>query len=183
MKRLITYLIVIALTFYTAVLYGSTSFLMLFYVELALPFFLMLTLLPAMRSLRLTMELPIPVVEQGQKVPVLLRVRNGSFPIGGRIAVQVKGTLPMGQKTEKTWFYSHLTGSKKEAVIKTEYHARCVGNIHMEIGKVWCYDFLGLVAVPLSAKYWKALKPETMLVLPRICEVPVMVSRQRTRRR
>ena len=66
MKRLITYLIVIALTFYTAVLYGSTSFLMLFYVELALPFFLMLTLLPAMRSLRLTMELPIPVVEQGQ---------------------------------------------------------------------------------------------------------------------
>ena len=35
MKRLITYLIVIALTFYTAVLYGSTSFLMLFYVELA----------------------------------------------------------------------------------------------------------------------------------------------------
>lgn len=87
MKRLITYLIVIALTFYTAVLYGSTSFLMLFYVELALPFFLMLTLLPAMRSLRLTMELPIPVVEQGQKVPVLLRVRNGSFPIGGRIAV------------------------------------------------------------------------------------------------
>ena len=49
---------------------------MLFYVELALPFFLMLTLLPAMRSLRLTMELPIPVVEQGQKVPVLLRVRK-----------------------------------------------------------------------------------------------------------
>ena len=104
MKRLITYLIVIALTFYTAVLYGSTSFLMLFYVELALPFFLMLTLLPAMRSLRLTMELPIPVVEQGQKVPVLLRVRNGSFPIGGRIAVQVKGTLPMGPVS-----YTHLT--------------------------------------------------------------------------
>ena len=178
MKRLITYLIVIALTFYTAVLYGSTSFLMLFYVELALPFFLLLTLLPAMRSLRLTMELPIPVVEQGQKVPVLLKVRNGSFPVGGKVAVQVKAKLPMGQKTEKTWFYSHLTGSRKEAVIKTEYHARCVGNIHMEIGRVWCYDFLGLVALPLSARYWKALKPETMLVLPRICEVPVMVSRQ-----
>ena len=48
-KRLITYLIVIAATIYTAVLYGSTSFLMLFYVELALPVFLLLTLIPAVR--------------------------------------------------------------------------------------------------------------------------------------
>lgn len=177
-KRLITYLIVIAATIYTAVLYGSTSFLMLFYVELALPVFLLLTLIPAVRHTSIRMELPIPVVEQGQKTPVMLHVTTGGFPIGGRVAVQVKGKIPMGQKDEKTWFYTALAGSKKTAKIKAEYQSRCVGSIRMEISRVWCYDFLGLVALPLSAKYWKALEPETLLVLPRISEVPVMVSRQ-----
>ena len=168
----------IAATIYTAVLYGSTSFLMLFYVELALPVFLLLTLIPTVRHMTIRMELPIPVVEQGQKTPVLLHVTTGGFPVGGKVAVLVKGKLPMGQKTEKTWFYTSLAGSRKTSKIKAEYQTRCVGNIRMEIAKVWCYDFLGLMALPLSAKYWKAMEPETMLVLPRISEVPVMVSRQ-----
>lgn len=176
-KRFITYLIVIAATIYTAVLYGSTSFLMLFYVELALPVFLLLTLIPTVRRMRISMEMPIPVVEQGQKTPVLLHITTGGFPLGGKAAVLIKGKLPMGQKTEKTWFYTPLAGRKKTAKIKAEYQARSVGNIRMEIGKVWCYDFLGLVALPLPARYWKALEPETLLVLPRISEVPVMISR------
>lgn len=178
MKRFITYLIVIAATIYTAVLYGSTSFLMLFYVELALPVFLLLTLIPTVRQMRIYMELPVPVTEQGQKTPVMLHVSTGGFPVGGKVAVLIKGKLPMGQKTEKTWFYTQLAGRRKTAKIKAEYDARCVGNIRMEIGKVWCYDFLGLVALPLPAGCWKALEPETLLVLPRISEVPVLVSRQ-----
>ena len=76
-KRLITYLIVIAATIYTAVLYGSTSFLMLFYVELALPVFLLLTLIPAVRHTSIRMELPIPVVEQGQKTR-LYKIRKNA---------------------------------------------------------------------------------------------------------
>ena len=171
-------MIVIAATIYTAILYHSTSFLMLFYVELVLPAFLLLTLLPTVRQMRVRMELLIPVVEQGQKVPVLLHLRTGGFPVGGKVAIMVKGKLPIGQKAEKTWFYTQLAGSKKDVKIKAEYQARSVGNIRMELGQVWCYDFLGLVALPLPARYWKELEPETLLVLPRISEVPVMVSRQ-----
>lgn len=178
MKRLITYLVVVAATMYTAVLYNSTSFLMLFYVEIALPLLLLCTLLPALYQIRVNMELPVPVVEQGQKTPVVFHIEAGAFPIGGKTAILVKGKLPMGQKNEKTWFYTHIAGGHKVSRIKAEYHARCVGSIKMEIAQVWCYDFLGLVAVPLPKKYWKTLEPETLLVLPRICDMPVLVSRQ-----
>lgn len=171
-------MIVIAATIYTAILYHSTSFLMLFYVELVLPAFLLLTLIPTVRQMRVRMELPIPVVEQGQKVPVLLHLHTGGFPVGGKVAIMVKGKLPIGQKAEKTWFYTQLAGSRKDVKIKAEYQARSVGNIRMELGQVWCYDFLGLVALPLPERYWKELEPENLLVLPRISEVPVMVSRQ-----
>ena len=179
MKRLITYLIVIALTFYTAVLYGSTSFLMLFYVELA----------PAVLS-----DAYSPAGNAQSET------YNGAADSRGRAGTEGAGITAGAQRKLSNRRKDCGAGERNAAdgtenrenfpksenfepgagggFIKTEYHARCVGNIHMEIGKVWCYDFLGLVAVPLSAKYWKALKPETMLVLPRICEVPVMVSRQ-----
>lgn len=182
MKRLITYLIVIAATVYTAILYGSTSFLMLFYVELILPVLLLLTLLPTMRAMRVKLSLPVPVVEQGQKTPVLLQMNNTAFLPSGKVAVQVTGSLPMDQKQEKTWFFGHIAGRGKgavrEASMKAEYQAGCVGSIQLEITRVWCYDLLGFVAIPMPSQYWKALEPERLLVLPRLCEMPVMVSRQ-----
>lgn len=113
MKRFITYLIVIAATIYTAVLYGSTSFLMLFYVELVLPVFLLLTLIPTVRQMRIYMELPVPVTEQGQKTPVLLHVSTGGFPVGGKVAVLIKGKLPMGAENREDMVL-YTTGRQKK---------------------------------------------------------------------
>jgi hypothetical protein len=127
------------------------------------------------------LSIPVPVIGQGDKAPVWFRT-NGRIPFGGgRLALQVTTTLPMGGKQEKTWFLFHLRREKKNAdtaLMKTEYHAGCVGNIQMEITKVWCYDLLGLIAIPLPPRYWKTLEKESLLVLPKMCEVPVMVSRR-----
>lgn len=182
MKRLITYIIAIAATIYTAVLYGSTSFLMLFYVELILPVFMLLTLLPTVRRLSVRLLLPVSVAEQGQKSPVLLQFKNGGVFPSGRLAIQVSSRLPMDEKPERTWFFGYVgarrRGKDGAAQVKAEYRPTCVGSISMEITRVWCYDMLGLVALPLPARYWRALKPESLLVLPKLCEMPVTVSRQ-----
>ncbi len=88
----------------------------------------------------------------------------------------------MNQRSERTWFFGHIAGRKQDeharSQIKAEYLPTCVGNIRMEITKVWCYDLLGFIALPLPSKYWKALKAESLLILPKLCEMPVMVSRQ-----
>lgn len=182
MKRLLFYLIVATATLYIAILYGSASFLMLFYVELALPVVLLVLSIPLARGVGVEIQLPIPLAESGQTVPVVIWLKNPTpFPCG-KIAVQLTSYYPMKKKGKKTWFYGSVPGRGKAVSgrtrLCTEYDAECVGSIRMEITRVWCYDLIGLLAVPLSRRQWKQLEPETLLVVPAIREVPVFVSRQ-----
>lgn len=182
MKRFITYLIMAAATLYTSILYGSNSFLMLFYVELLLPVVLILVCIPVLRGVRVRMQIPVPVVEKGRGTMVEFHLQNGAAIPSGRIAVQVTCRYPMNQKPEKTWFYGRVSAGRaavpSSAKIRAEYSAGCVGNVKMEITKVRCYDLLGLVSLPLPKSQWKQMEPETLLVLPRMSGVPVFVSRQ-----
>lgn len=182
MKRLLFYLFVAAATLYTAILYGSTSFLMLFYVELALPAVLFVISIPLARRVHVELQLPIPLAEAGQTVPVVIWLNNSTPLPCGKIAVQLTSYYPMKQKGEKTWFYGSVPGRRKtgsgRARLCTEFDAECVGSVQIEINRVWCYDLIGLLAVPLSRRQWKQLEPETLLVVPAISEVPVFVSRQ-----
>jgi hypothetical protein len=193
MKRILTYLLVVAATVYTAIIYGSTSFLMLFYVELFLPLLLIITLIPAIRGLRIRLYLPVPVIRQGERAQVRFR-SNQRLPFpGGRISVQVKVYPPLQKKSEKTWFHfpvyrggRRFFGKQKrtnssfddDTVMKAEYLARYAGNVRLEITKVWCQDLLGILSIPIAPKYWKTQEPVNLLVLPKISEMPVMVSRQ-----
>ena len=182
MKRFISYIIVVAATLYTAVLYGSDSFLMLVYAEVLLPVFLLGTVLPLTRRIHVQLRLPVPVVERGQRTPVQLLIKNTSFLPSGRIAVQVNCYFPMSRRPQKTWFYGRISGGSLQVAaqgrIRAEYQAQCVGSVKMEISKVRCYDLLGLTSLPVSRKHWKQLEPETLLVLPKISQVPVFVSRE-----
>lgn len=182
MRRFLFYLLAAAVTLYTAVLYGSTSFLMLFFVELGLPVLLILLSIPLVKGLRVDLQLPIPVAEQGQSVPVTISLKNNTVIPSGRIAVRISSYLPMSRRAEKTWFYGSISGRRghtpAQVKVQTEYDASSVGSIQMEISRVWCYDLLGLVAFPLPKRYWKQIEPEMLLVVPKISEVPVFVSRQ-----
>lgn len=175
-------MIVTAGTLYTAVLYGSTSFLMLFYVELLLPVILFLVAVPLMRGVRVQMLVPVSVVEKGQEAVVELRLQNSAMIPSGRVAVEVACYPPMNGKPQKTWFYGRVSAGSRavpaQCRIQTEYIADCVGNVRMEITKVRCYDLLGFASFPLPGNCWKQIEPETLLVLPAINEVPVYVSRQ-----
>lgn len=177
-----TYVFVAAATLYTAILYGSSSFMMLFLVELLLPIGLFLTMLPIRKGIRVQLRLPITVAEKGKKAPVEVLLRNSVFWPAGRIAVQVTCTFPMSRKKQKTWFYGQVSPGEKDSPylekIKAEYVPVCVGGVKMEITQVKCYDLLGFVAFPLPKKQWKQLQADTLLVLPSISEVPVYVSRQ-----
>lgn len=181
MKRFIVYLIMAAATFYIAVLYGSDSFLLLFYAELILPVVLLLSVLPLRKRIEAGLFIPVPVAEQGQKAQVRIRLRKrGRWP-AGRMAVQVASYVPMLQQPDLTWFYGHAQGRKGkdgQTEWRMEYEADGVGNVQMEIAKVWCYDMFGLVCLPLPEKRWKQHSPANLLVLPKITHVPVTVSRQ-----
>ncbi len=181
MKRLVVYLLATAYTLYLAILYGSASFLLLFFVELVLP---IMTFLPAVwvaGKTKVKLVLPIPVAEKGKKVPVNIWIKKNTKIPGGKIAVQVSTYLPMSQKPEKTWFYGKMTKDNFRSgkhILRMEYNASCVGTVQMEISRVWCYDLIGLFALPIPKKHWKELQPESLLVTPAISEVPVFVSRQ-----
>jgi hypothetical protein len=184
--------IVAAATLYTAILYGSTSFLMLFYVELLLPVLLFFTLIPARKGMRISLSLPVPVVQQGDTVSVFFHAgQKIPFP-GGRIGVRVVIHPPLQKKSEKTWFYFSVSSEGRRwkvrrkgsgdfadtPVMKAAYSAKYAGNVTMEIDKVWCSDLLGIIAVPAAPECWKSLEPAQLLVLPKMCEMPVAVSRQ-----
>lgn len=182
MKRVIIYLMAVALTLYTAVLYGSDSFLMLFFAELILPVILLVCLIPLGWNLRVNLQLPIPVTEQGQSVPVVMRLTNQSIIPCSRIAVQVTCRLPMGEGKQKTWFYGNVPGrrgsSPARGTLRAQYDANGIGGTQMEITRVRCYDLIGLFAIPLRRKYWQQMEPEKLLVVPAVSQVPVFVSRQ-----
>lgn len=181
MKRLIVYLITAAATFYIAVLYGSTSFLMLFYAELALPVVLFLSIWPLRKQIDVGLTIPVPVAEQGQKAQVRVRLRKRGIWPAGRVAVQVASYVPMLSQPRLTWFYGHVQGGLEDdgqSEWRMEYEAGGVGNVQMEITRVWCYDLLGMVRLPLPERRWRQHSPENLLVLPKITNVPVTVSRQ-----
>ena len=182
MAKFITYVIMVAATLYMAILYGSESFLMLFYVELLLPAALMGTILPVTKKLRIKLFLPVNVTEQGKKVSLRMKIQNTSRVPLVLLSVQMACTLPMETQSKKVWFYKRLPGAgggeKLSTEIRGEYTANTVGNVQLEITGVWCQDILGLVKLPVPKKLWQGLEPENLLVLPKICEMPVQVSRQ-----
>ncbi len=175
------YLLTTAYTLYLAILYGSNSVLMLFFVELVLP---LLTLVPAIwvaQKTEVKLQLPIPVAEKGKKVPVHIFMKKNTWIPTGKIGIQVSSYFPMSRKPEKTWFYGRMTKEnlkKGQHILRMEYDTSCVGTVRMEINKVWCYDLIGLLAIPVPKKLWKKLQPESLLVTPAVSEVPVFVSRQ-----
>lgn len=182
MKKFVSYVFVTLATLYTGILYGSSSFIMLFLVELLLPLGLLLTTLPARKGIRVQLRLPITVAEKGKKTPVEILIRNQVFWPVGRIAVQVTCTFPMSRKKQKTWFYGRVAPGDVDSPglgkIRAEYDPVCVGGVRMEITQVKCYDLLGFLALPLPKKQWRQLRADTLLVLPNISEVPIYVSRQ-----
>lgn len=181
MRRFVFYLLSAAYTLYLAILYGSNSILLLFFVELVLP---LLTLLPAMWvawHTEVDIHLPIPVAEKGKKVPVHIFMKKHTWIPAGKIKIQVSSYFPMSQKPEKIWFYGRMTKEnykKGRYVLRMEYDTSCVGTVRMEISKVRCYDLIGLFEIPVPKKFWKKLEAESLLVTPTVSEVPVLVSRQ-----
>ncbi len=175
------YLLAAAYTLYLAILYGSNSILLLFFVEMILP---LLTLFPAVWVAGLTeldIQLPIPVAQKGQKVPVHILMKKHTWMPAGKLRIQVSSHFPMSERPEKIWVYGRMTQDnirKGEHVLRMEYDTSCVGTVRMEISKVWCYDLIGLIAIPVPKRLWKKLEGESLLVTPTVSEVPVLVSRQ-----
>jgi hypothetical protein len=102
------------------------------------------------------------------------------FP-GGRISVQVALRPSLQNKTEKVWFHFPVFYAKTAGgnlVMKAEYDAPYAGNVSLQITKVWCSDLLGIIAIPVTPGRWKKQDAANLLVLPKMCEMPVMVSRQ-----
>lgn len=176
--RGVIYCLLMVVTLYTAVLYASAGILLLFFVEAILFVALLVIYIPTARRMQVRLRIPMPIVEQGSRVPVQIAAWNDDGR-AGRIEVQITSCYPLKQRKSKTRFFCTVSDPEaQKCILETEYRPDCTGSMRLQISGVWCYDLFGILRLPVPKAHWKQLEPEQILFLPQIHPVPVSVSRQ-----
>lgn len=176
MKRGIVYLAGIVLTRYLAVIYGSRALLLLFYGELILPAGLFLEVLALLFRVKIVFKVPVGVAVQGERVPVYVQTDYRGKIFTGGIVVKVIAENHYQRQRENFSLRGMVCGNKNgKSQILADYRSDFPGEVDFRVKRVWIYDCLGIFCLPLPGKRQSA--PDSLLVLPEICEIPVYVSR------
>lgn len=178
MRRYIEYLILIAVTFYTAVLYRSTAFILVGYVEiiggvLLFGYFLCLAGKISVRILPSS-----DMGEKGKRMPVELLVSNRSFLPVGKVKIKIQEVYPMfGEKRTTTFWATVPAGGRNagETRICLGYLARHSGRLTLRIRNVRIYDFLGMLPFPLRRK--RMGQEACLSIFPDTVSIPIVMKR------
>ncbi len=176
MGRIIRFLVIVAGTFYLAIIYKSRSMIFLGYAEIFVMSLLLIYNLIGMHQIRISLEAPLGITEQGKKVPFNIKVQNyGKFP-SGKIGVQITESCNFSKKKKKTIFYTSVNGRRYNeefgiSVIHTFWYPDHTGKVVMRVGKAGCFDLLGAIRLPLPKSAYNS--SEAITVLPAIFQVPV----------
>lgn len=146
MERLIAYLILLAVTVYTAVLYNSAPMIFLAGVEFFFPLLLFLLLL--FQTLRLKIQ-PSDMerfLDQNEKRTMSFAVQNRTvFPIR-RLSLRVKFHNLTTGETKKKWIKSSLDPG--EGQVSLPYEPLAPGIWQVSVKRIRVYDFWKLWALP-----------------------------------
>ncbi len=178
MRRYVGYILLIAITFYMAVLYRSTAFILVGYGE-AIAGVLMIAYLLYMAGKVTVHILPsADLGEAGQRLPVDLLVSNqGRLPVG-KVKVRIQERYPMFGEKRTTVFYATVPGGGRragETRIRLGFLPKHSGRIVLQVKNAQIFDFLGMLSFPI---FRKRMGGEAILsIFPEKVSVPIVVER------
>lgn len=178
MRRYVGYMILIAATFYTAVLYRSTAFILVGYGEIIGGIFMVAYLLYMAGKVTVRILPSADLGEVGENLPVDLMVSNrGRLPVG-KVRVRIQDYYPMFGEKRTAVFYATVPGGGSrsgETRVRLGYLPRHSGRIILQIKNAQIYDFLGMLSFPI---FRGRMGGEAILsIFPDKVSVPVVVER------
>lgn len=169
MKRLVVYIILVAVSLYLALIYRSEAFLNIFYGSLVIIIPLALLNIINICNMEIFLNLPQDVVQAGREIPVEIIINNAWRLPTGRIETRIKSVNSYSGRKEVTKFYGSA-GSRSSTVLKCYYLAKKPGNIEFSIKGIWSDSYLGILKLPVF-KYNKY--KQSVTVMPELYEIPV----------
>lgn len=178
MRRVISFIGTVALTFYLAVIYKSDALVYLGFAEIVMVALCLVYSLLGFFGIRVSIEAPLNIAELGQKIPVKIKIQNYSIFPSGKIGVQLVESHALFRRRRKVTFYAVVEGREIDqnyntTVINTEWYSNYTGKAELRIKKVRYFDLLGVLALPLPKKKYQG--KEEIIVLPSVYEVPIDV--------
>lgn len=170
MKKLIWMLLLLGAVYYNAVIFNSES--LLFFLYVLLFFMLCLLILCAITAgnIRVEMNVTDAVVSKGGEVCVNFCVTNTSRIPSGKVKIVLQTDSYFERKTKKTVFYVTVPGTDGQAKVgKASFGAllqqKMPGKVTIQVKKVYVYDFLGILSVPVRKKNYYI--KDSAVVLPK----------------
>lgn len=178
MRRYIEYLLLIAITFYTAVLYRSSAFVLVGYGEIIAGLVMLVYLVYMAGKVSVCVLPSSDVAEMGEQLPVDLVISNrGRLPVG-KVRIRVQDVYPLLGRKRTTVFYAAVpAGGKRpgETRLRLGYTASHSGRLILRIKNVRIYDFLGVLPIPV---FRRRLEGEAALsIFPDRVSIPIVVER------
>lgn len=178
MKQLILFLIVTAGTFYLAVIYNSDAFVYLGFAEIVMAALCFLYSFISIFGIRVMVETPLNITEQGQRIPVKIKIRNYSIFPTGKIGITLEESHVLFRKKRRAAFFATVEGKSAgemyaETVIHAEWYSNYAGKAKIRIKKVRCFDLLGMLALGLRKKHYAG--EEVVIVMPSFYEIPMEI--------
>lgn len=178
MRRFVGYMILVATTFYMAVLYRSTAFIFVGCGELIAGILMAVYLLYMWGKVAVYILPSADLGEAGQMLPVDLLVSNrGRLPVG-KVRVRIQERYPMFGEKKTTVFYATVPGGGRlagETRIRLGFLPKHSGRIVLRVKNAQIYDFLGMLSLSVSRR---RMGGEAILsIFPEKVPVPIVVER------
>lgn len=166
--------------FYTAALYESTAIALLGFGQAFLVLFSFAYLLYEKRSLKVTLDMPVAMADQGQPVLIQARAKHRYRGCYGKVQVQVAVNREGGKSSRFKWLQAESsaagerTGRQQERILSELMTAAVAGCYEIRLSRVRIYDMTGLFC--LTGR--RAVKREkaSLVVLPTIYPVSIRLS-------
>lgn len=169
MKNYIFLLLLLGGIYYNAVIFNSQSLLFGLYFFIFLMICLFICSVVTAWNIRVDMVMINLVVADAEEVGIRCNVTNSSFLPSGKIKVVVQTESFLERKKKKTAFYVTVPGKGVQSEIgKVSFDAvlspKMPGKITIQVQKVFVYDFLGILPVPVRKKRYRV--KDSVVVLP-----------------
>ncbi len=178
MRRYVGYIFLIAMTFYMAVLYRSTAFILVGYGEIIGGVVMTAYLLYMWGKVTVRILPSADLGEVGERLPVDLLVSNrGRLPVG-KVKVRIQERYPMSGGKKTAVFYATVPAGGRQAGetrIRLGFLPMHSGRIILRVKNAQLYDFLGMLSLPILRK---RMGEEAILsIFPEKVPMPIMVER------
>lgn len=132
-------LLVLAVVFYVAVIYGSSPLVLLTFSGLGMMIISLGTIIWRRRILEESLEVPITLTEQGKMIRVLLHKRSGNKQFSGKVVFVI--CLENTTLRQKKYIKQIVSGAEKSVFQLTLMQA---GHYEISIREVRVYDLAGV---------------------------------------